>query len=329
MDLPDGCPPMLTCRRYYRRLFLSRRLAALYTAFYKDFLSRGSFDVTALVDRGGIITTEKEVFYASDVPDNWQTRTVLLFVQQGYQNLRRLLHEKESHHYPYRLPSLSNPHSPVHNSVHFGDLQSAIHNSKSLHLSQLDGDSFRDFSHLSDPYSPASPGPIPHSPFTISRLSCSPSVCDPANAEAVALQELDFRRLTFDRQPAHLPTFSSRSDKIHYMPPRIQQELEHLLASTSAEVGLAFHDLARGDEILIHPDIPYHPASTIKVCVMMEAFHQAATGEFSLDDFLLVTNKFHSIADGSLFPSRGKMTGRRIYIIIFIGASPSTISLSA
>jgi len=85
------------------------------------------------------------------------------------------------------------------------------------------------------------------------------------------------------------------------MPLRVQQELKRLLAGTSAEVGLAFHDLATGKQILIHPDLPFHPASTIKVCVMMEAFHQAANGEFSLDDSLPVKNKFHSVADGSFF----------------------------
>jgi beta-lactamase class A len=85
------------------------------------------------------------------------------------------------------------------------------------------------------------------------------------------------------------------------MPPRIQKDLKHLLASVPEEVGLAFHDGEAGEEILIRADIPFHPASTIKICVMMEAFHQAANGEFSLDDTLLVKNKFHSIADGSLF----------------------------
>jgi beta-lactamase class A len=33
----------------------------------------------------------------------------------------------------------------------------------------------------------------------------------------------------------------------------------------------------------------------------MEAFHQACNGEFSLDDTMVVKNRFHSIADGTLF----------------------------
>ncbi len=85
------------------------------------------------------------------------------------------------------------------------------------------------------------------------------------------------------------------------MPPRLQKELKRLLSATSAEVGLAFHDLGMGKEIFIRPDLAYHPASTIKVCVMMETFHQAANGELCLDEPLVIKNKFHSIADGSLF----------------------------
>jgi hypothetical protein len=109
-DLPPGSPPILTCRRYYRRLFLSGRLATLYFALYKDFLARADFDVTALVDQGGIIGTGRQVIWTRDQPETWQTRTVLLFIQKGYQNLRRLFRDKDqelySDHYSYRLPSL-------------------------------------------------------------------------------------------------------------------------------------------------------------------------------------------------------------------------------
>ncbi len=94
------------------------------------------------------------------------------------------------------------------------------------------------------------------------------------------------------------------------MPPRLQRELERLLTTApAAEVSLAMHDLANGREILIRPDVPYHPASTVKVCVMMEAFHQAEEGAFSLDDTLVIKNRFHSIADGTLFSLRPEDDG--------------------
>ncbi len=71
--------------------------------------------------------------------------------------------------------------------------------------------------------------------------------------------------------------------------------------SRHAQVGIAAHRLSSGEEILIEPDRPFHPASTIKLCVMLETFHQVQQGLISLDDPVLITNEFHSIVDGSLF----------------------------
>ena len=41
------------------------------------------------------------------------------------------------------------------------------------------------------------------------------------------------------------------------------------------DVAVAFHDLATGNELLIHADVNFHPASTIKIPIMMEVFRQA------------------------------------------------------
>ena len=79
----------------------------------------------------------------------------------------------------------------------------------------------------------------------------------------------------------------------------IMKSLDDLIRQSGGQVGLAAHNLASGEEILIQPDQSFHPASTIKVCVMMEAFHQARQGLFSLADSMLVKNEFVSIADGS------------------------------
>ena len=75
--------------------------------------------------------------------------------------------------------------------------------------------------------------------------------------------------------------------------------LNELIQQSGTDVGLAAHQVATGKQILIQPDQSFHPASTIKVCVMMEAFRQARQGLFSLDDPMLVKNEFVSIADGS------------------------------
>ncbi len=86
------------------------------------------------------------------------------------------------------------------------------------------------------------------------------------------------------------------------MAPESKNELKRLLESgKDARISLALCDLASGYQLLVHPDVPFHPASTFKVGVMMEVFHQAAQGELSLDELLPVKNSFASLADLSAF----------------------------
>jgi beta-lactamase class A len=86
------------------------------------------------------------------------------------------------------------------------------------------------------------------------------------------------------------------------MKPNSQNDLKHLLeAGNNSLVSLAICDLASGYQILVKPDLPFHPASTIKLAVMMEFYHQAAQGEFSLDEQLPVKNSFLSLVDQSEF----------------------------
>jgi beta-lactamase class A len=66
-------------------------------------------------------------------------------------------------------------------------------------------------------------------------------------------------------------------------------------------ISVAAHDLQSGNEILVNPDMTMHPASTMKVPVMMEVFRQAQAGLLSLDERLTIFNSFKSIVDGSEF----------------------------
>ena len=82
----------------------------------------------------------------------------------------------------------------------------------------------------------------------------------------------------------------------------VVQAIEERIATSGAEaISVAVHDLATGREILIRPDVSFHPASTFKVGIMLELFRQARAKRFSLDDPLPVKNEFRSIADGSPF----------------------------
>jgi len=89
-DLPAGYPPMLTCRRYYRRLFLSGRLATLYSALYKDLRTRGEADLVAILEKGCFSIIGKNVILRPGRNVTWQMRTALLFMQQGYRVFRKI-----------------------------------------------------------------------------------------------------------------------------------------------------------------------------------------------------------------------------------------------
>lgn len=66
-------------------------------------------------------------------------------------------------------------------------------------------------------------------------------------------------------------------------------------------ISVAIYDLHSGSDILINADVSMHPASTMKVPVMMEVFRQAEAGLLALDEPLKIFNSFKSIVDGSEF----------------------------
>ncbi|MFT3895572.1 MAG: serine hydrolase [Anaerolineales bacterium] len=78
------------------------------------------------------------------------------------------------------------------------------------------------------------------------------------------------------------------------------QRLEEYIAQfTEKTIAVAVHDLGSGRSVFINADETFHPASTFKVHVLMEVFHQAQAGTFSLDNKIEIINSFTSIADGS------------------------------
>lgn len=76
---------------------------------------------------------------------------------------------------------------------------------------------------------------------------------------------------------------------------------EYISQFVDETISLAVYDLETGEEILIKADEVMHPASTMKVPIMMEVFHQAETGTLTLDDRLKIHNSFTSVFDGSVF----------------------------
>jgi transposase len=107
-DLPAGCPSMAACRRYYRRIFRSGRLATLYRRLYDDLCIPGRVDLAALVERDCFRITKNKLSLSPGIELDWQMRTALLFMQPAYQSFRRLqraeLLERRIRLRPYRLP---------------------------------------------------------------------------------------------------------------------------------------------------------------------------------------------------------------------------------
>ena len=100
-------------------------------------------------------------------------------------------------------------------------------------------------------------------------------------------------------------------------PATLESRVRDLIATSGAEVAVAFRTLDGRQELLIDPDKPFHAASTMKVPVMIELFRQAHAGSLSLDDPLPIRNEFHSIVDGSPFAlDVGDDSDREVYAAI-------------
>ena len=87
----------------------------------------------------------------------------------------------------------------------------------------------------------------------------------------------------------------------------MQKEVQKLIDAAGAKaVAVAYRNLGTADEWFVEPDRPFHAASTMKLGVMMEAFRQSDEGYLNLDDMLTLSNKFKSIADGSIYSLAAK-----------------------
>lgn len=100
------------------------------------------------------------------------------------------------------------------------------------------------------------------------------------------------------------------------MPP-LENQLRQLIASSGAEVAIAYRTLDGKDELLLDADKSFHAASTMKVPVMIELFRQAQKGGLSLDEPLTIRNEFHSIVDGSSYHlSEGDDSDSAVYAAV-------------
>jgi beta-lactamase class A len=69
-----------------------------------------------------------------------------------------------------------------------------------------------------------------------------------------------------------------------------------------AVAGIAFRDLGSGDTLFLGADQSFHAASTMKVPVMIELFRRIDVQALTLEQPILLVNRFASIVDGSPYP---------------------------
>ena len=82
---------------------------------------------------------------------------------------------------------------------------------------------------------------------------------------------------------------------------RLSADIEQRIRKSGADVAIAFRTLDGHLAYSFHDEESFHAASTMKIPVMIELFHQARQVKLKLDEPLAIKNEFHSLADGSFY----------------------------
>ncbi len=95
----------------------------------------------------------------------------------------------------------------------------------------------------------------------------------------------------------NLPCQAQQKNSLEHLKEKISERL----AAEKGFFAIAFKDLQTGETIFQNEHSLFHPASTMKTPVMVEAFKEAAENKLSFSDSILLKNEFMSIADSSFF----------------------------
>jgi beta-lactamase class A len=85
-------------------------------------------------------------------------------------------------------------------------------------------------------------------------------------------------------------------------PPKLsaaQSEILQRIGTSGAEVAIYFRHLDGKDAWSLRANDSFHAASTMKLPVLIELYHQVQQGKLKLDDTIVLKNEFRSIVDGS------------------------------
>jgi beta-lactamase class A len=75
--------------------------------------------------------------------------------------------------------------------------------------------------------------------------------------------------------------------------------IESVIRKSGADVAVAFRTFDGKMQWLLHADESFHAASTMKIAVLIELYHQVREGRIKLTDTLKVKNEFRSLVDAS------------------------------
>jgi len=81
----------------------------------------------------------------------------------------------------------------------------------------------------------------------------------------------------------------------------LKEQIINVLKRQDGTFAVAFKNLSNGKELLINAQEDFHAASTMKTPVMIEVFKLVSEGKFSLNDEIIIKNKFKSIVDSSTY----------------------------
>src|SRR5713101_3893104 len=82
---------------------------------------------------------------------------------------------------------------------------------------------------------------------------------------------------------------------------KLADDILSRIQKSAADVGVAFRTVDGKLEWFSRADDVFHAASTMKIPVMIELFHQVREGKVKLYDPLTIKNEFHSLVDGSIY----------------------------
>jgi beta-lactamase class A len=105
----------------------------------------------------------------------------------------------------------------------------------------------------------------------------------------------------FTQQAPSVVSPGAGADVASRVDPKTTSDILARIQKAGADVAVAFRTLDGKTEWFSRADDVFHAASTMKIPVMIELFHQASEGKLKLDDSLLIKNEFHSLADGSIY----------------------------